>query len=198
MNSQPFPWWKFQIKRWKHYLSAYSEYNLHSPFVFNFYTKVVPKIPVFNWLFSGKVSQEKIVQTVIFKAFEYFEPKNFLKSGNLWNVQWQNYISSKGIPSQFINSSDKTFSLSENFGQTVEFALFDAEALENGMAELFIKHHGNRSVFVIEGIHQSKQAEQAWKKIQTETAVTASIDLFFVGFLFFKKELSKQDFVLRF
>jgi hypothetical protein len=41
--------------------------------------------------------------------------------------------------------------------------------------------------------------EEAWKEIQQHPAVTLSIDLFFIGLVFFKKDFkAKQHFVIRF
>jgi hypothetical protein len=38
----------------------------------------------------------------------------------------------------------------------------------------------------------------AWEEIKTHPKVTTTIDLFFMGVVFFNSELSKEDFVLKF
>jgi hypothetical protein len=41
--------------------------------------------------------------------------------------------------------------------------------------------------------------EEAWKQIQIHPAVTMTIDLFFIGLVFFNKDFkAKQHFVIRF
>jgi len=41
--------------------------------------------------------------------------------------------------------------------------------------------------------------EQAWETIKSNEAVRCTIDLFFIGIVFFKKEIKeKQHFVIRF
>jgi hypothetical protein len=41
--------------------------------------------------------------------------------------------------------------------------------------------------------------EEAWEIIKANPAVTASIDLFFIGIIFFKPEFKvKQHFIIRF
>ena len=41
--------------------------------------------------------------------------------------------------------------------------------------------------------------EAAWENIKQDPAVTCSIDLFFIGIVFFRKEFKeKQHFVIRF
>ena len=55
----------------------------------------------------------------------------------------------------------------------------------------------NDTVIVFDDIYWSKGMEQAWKQIKSHPEVTVSIDLYRIGIVFFRKELSKQDFVLR-
>jgi len=49
------------------------------------------------------------------------------------------------------------------------------------------------------GIHHSSEFENSWLEIKKNKKVTCSIDLFFVGILFFKKDFKeKLDFMIRF
>jgi len=55
------------------------------------------------------------------------------------------------------------------------------------------------SILIFDDIHWSKEMEQAWAEIQQDPAVTLSIDLFFIGLVFFRKEQKvKQHFTIRF
>jgi predicted O-methyltransferase YrrM len=54
------------------------------------------------------------------------------------------------------------------------------------------------SVFLFDDIHWSKGMEKAWEMIKKDKRVTITIDLFWVGLVFFKKGVAKQDFVLRY
>jgi predicted O-methyltransferase YrrM len=56
----------------------------------------------------------------------------------------------------------------------------------------------NDTVFVFDDIHWSYDMQKAWNEITEHPSVTVSIDLFRVGIIFLKKELSKQKFVIRF
>ena len=38
----------------------------------------------------------------------------------------------------------------------------------------------------------------AWEQIKQNPSVKVTIDLFFIGIVFFRKELSKEDFVIRY
>ena len=55
------------------------------------------------------------------------------------------------------------------------------------------------SILIFDDIHWSKEMEQAWEEIKQDPTVTLTIDLFFIGLVFFRKEQkAKQDFVIRF
>lgn len=57
----------------------------------------------------------------------------------------------------------------------------------------------NDSMVIFDDIHWSKGMEQAWQQIGSHEAVRCSIDLFFIGIVFFRKEFKeKQQFAIRF
>lgn len=55
----------------------------------------------------------------------------------------------------------------------------------------------NESVWIFDDIHWSREMKAAWEEIRQHPAVTASIDTFFWGFIFFRKEQDKEHFVIR-
>ena len=55
------------------------------------------------------------------------------------------------------------------------------------------------SVLIFDDIHWSEDMEKAWQEIKSHESVTLSIDLFFIGIVFFRKEnKEKQHFNIRF
>lgn len=64
--------------------------------------------------------------------------------------------------------------------------------------EMLLKIAHNDTIFVFDDIHWSAGMEKAWNEIADNEQVTVSIDLFRMGIVFLKKELSKQKFVIRF
>ena len=88
-----------------------------------------------------------------------------------------------------------------NSVEKIDFVVFDGNHLKEATLNYFnlcIKKSHNDSIFYFDDIHWSKEMEEAWKIIKSNVAVTLTVDLFFSGIVFFKKELSKQDFVIRF
>ena len=63
--------------------------------------------------------------------------------------------------------------------------------------EQCMKSIHNNTFFIFDDIHLSNQMEQAWQEICQHPQVRVSIDLFTVGLIFFKKELTKQNFILK-
>jgi predicted O-methyltransferase YrrM len=58
---------------------------------------------------------------------------------------------------------------------------------------------GSQSIFIFDDIHWSKGMEQAWEHIREHPIVRCSIDLFFIGIIFFRQEFKeKQHFTIRF
>jgi len=53
------------------------------------------------------------------------------------------------------------------------------------------------SIIIFDDIHWSKEMEAAWEAIKKDSAISLTIDLFFIGIVFFRKEqLVKQDFTI--
>ena len=85
---------------------------------------------------------------------------------------------------------------------SVDFAFIDGnhrkEPTEKYFKELLAKTN-NDSILVFDDIHWSSEMEEAWETIKKDAAVTCSIDLFFIGIVFFRKEFKEmQHFVIRF
>jgi len=59
-----------------------------------------------------------------------------------------------------------------------------------------LQHIHSNTVFIFDDIHWSAEMESAWKDIKRNTAVKVTIDLFYMGIVFFKEELSKEDYIL--
>jgi len=60
------------------------------------------------------------------------------------------------------------------------------------------KHINEESFIVFDDIRWSEDMEKAWGEIRRDPAVSISIDLFFMGMVFFRGGVPKQDFVINF
>lgn len=83
----------------------------------------------------------------------------------------------------------------------VDYVFFDGNHRKEATIRYFeqcLPFIHNNTLFVFDDIHWSEEMQEAWKYIQNSPQVTVTIDLFFLGLVFFRKEQKKQDFVLRF
>jgi predicted O-methyltransferase YrrM len=58
------------------------------------------------------------------------------------------------------------------------------------------KAHEN-SIFLFDDIHWSRGMQKAWKKIKSDKRVSLTIDLYWLGIVFFRSGVAKQDFIIR-
>ena len=85
---------------------------------------------------------------------------------------------------------------------TVDFVFIDGnhrkEPTERYFRQLLAKTN-NDSILVFDDIHWSSEMKAAWETIKNNASVTCSIDLFFIGIVFFRKEFKeKQHFAIWF
>lgn len=84
---------------------------------------------------------------------------------------------------------------------SLDFVYFDGDHRQEATLEYFrlcSAKANNNSVFVFDDIHWSTGMEKAWKSIVNDPKVSLSVDLYQLGLVFFRQELSKQFFRLRF
>lgn len=62
----------------------------------------------------------------------------------------------------------------------------------------FLTHVSSDSILIFDDIHWSSEMEEAWKEIKAHPQVTVTIDIFFMGLVFFRKEQAKENFTIRF
>ena len=86
--------------------------------------------------------------------------------------------------------------------EKIDFAFIDGnhrqKPTENYFNLMLKKTHPG-SILIFDDIHWSAEMEAAWHTIKSHPSVKCSIDLFFLGFIFFRSEFKeRQEFVIRF
>ena len=85
-------------------------------------------------------------------------------------------------------------------GNTYDFIYFDGNHQKEATLNYFetlLKAVHNDSVFIFDDIYWSKGMTEAWNNIIKHPEVTVSIDTFFWGIIFFRKEQKKEHFTIR-
>lgn len=97
---------------------------------------------------------------------------------------------------------DNTLSSVLNGIPTIDLAFIDGNHRQEPTEKYFhqlLPHFSNDSILIFDDIHWSREMEAAWETIKANEAVRCSIDLFFIGIVFFRQEFKeKQHFMIRF
>jgi len=83
----------------------------------------------------------------------------------------------------------------------LDLVFFDGNHRREPTLEYFrlcLEKANDNSLFIFDDIHWSEEMEEAWAEIKNHPSVTVTIDLFFVGLVFFRKGQEKQHFSIRF
>ena len=84
---------------------------------------------------------------------------------------------------------------------TINLAFIDGNHQQEPTIAYFetcLKHANNNTIFVFDDIHWSKGMENAWNYIKSHEKTTLTVDLFYIGIVFIKSELSKENHTIRF
>jgi len=165
---------------------------------------------------------------LLFRLAEYFECKTILELGTSLGITTSYLASIKEPPKVItIEGSPEIASLAENTFSKLnlknihlltgdidellreallnltqpDFVFFDGNHRKEPTLTYFeqcLPYAANHSLFVFDDIHRSAEMEEAWNSIIQHKKVTLSLDLFHLGLVFFRKELSKEHFRLRF
>ena len=166
---------------------------------------------------------------LLYRMVKYYRPCSIVELGTSLGLSTaylslagpgSKIITMEGAPSvaerarqNFENLNFKNIAIIEgNFDQTlasvlsqspqVDFAFVDGnhrrEPTERYFKQLLPVVH-NDSILIFDDIHWSREMEQAWEAIIQNIDVRCSIDLFFLGIIFFRQEFKeKRDFRIRF
>jgi len=100
-----------------------------------------------------------------------------------------------------VGEFDKTLPVVIDRLPRIDFAFLDGNHQREATLRYFeycMRKVITSSVIVLDDIHWSSGMEEAWNILKKDERVTASVDLFQFGLLFFHQSQAKQHFVLRF
>jgi len=173
----------------KHYLSATLIDVLHSPFVFSLYNQCIKK-----------KSLQQLPENITSSSLSYFKKRAdevLLKYVLQYNPQ-KIYLSGHAIQGDF---ADALHDMGIPFEKTMPFHACDMIYFERvpdvAKIESCLSHLHNDSVIVIRNMYDSKKHTTTWNDIKAMPEITVTIDLFFAGMIFIRREQRKQDFKLR-
>jgi len=84
---------------------------------------------------------------------------------------------------------------------TLDLAFIDGNHQEVPTITYFedcLKYSHNDTIFIFDDIHWSRGMEKAWEYIKSHEKTTLTVDLFYIGIVFVKSELSKENYIIQF
>ena len=91
-------------------------------------------------------------------------------------------------------------SLKEIKSPTIDMVYFDGNHSKEATlsyVKTMLPTVKNETVWIFDDIHWSLEMTQAWEKIKVMPEVSVTIDCYWLGFVFFRKEQVKEDFYVR-
>lgn len=158
----------------KFLLTSTNAHGVHSPFVFSYVTQCL-YAPL-------KIAKPKAL-TVLLKSIAYFKTKNIHIQGNILQPN------KKYVKRYYPNLVWGTHCLDMLYTDRLSPTAFDT-LLAQG------KLH-NDSVIFITSPYESREKHQGWKTLIAAPKITVSLDMFYLGALFIRKEQEKEHFTLR-
>lgn len=179
-------------------------------------------------LIAKNSAKSPLQAQLLFRLVNYFQPSNILELGTSLGISTAYLASAntktkvvtvEGCPetakaaqqnfkhlrlkniNALVGDFDVVLPKVLNGYQQLDFVFFDGNhrkaATLNYFYQCLAKAHNN-SVFVVDDIYWSGEMMEAWEEIKHNKKVTVSIDLFFMGIVFFSKEQEEQHFLIRF
>ncbi|MCY7291762.1 MAG: class I SAM-dependent methyltransferase [Ferruginibacter sp.] len=124
-------------------------------------------------------------------------------SANIANIAQQNFALLHLQNIETIHGDfEHTFPVFLSTNKNIDFAFLDGNHRKIPTLQYFeqiLLSCNEQAIIILDDIHWSKEMEEAWAIIKKHEAVTLTIDLFFIGIVFVRKDFKvKQDFVIRY
>ena len=165
---------------------------------------------------------------LLFNLVKHFNPQNMLELGTSVGIstaymaqgnEHSKFISIEGVPEK-INIAKEIYDklkhknihfLCDDFNtvlqnviesfEKIDLVYFDGNHKKESTINYFetcLQKIHNESIFVFDDIYWSDEMAEAWNYIKNHQKVSLSVDIFRMGLIFFKKEMSKENYVIKF
>ena len=158
----------------KFLLGSTNHHGVHSPFIYHYLVDCLYRKPGMN--------KDKTMD-VLLKSIPYFDVKSVFLPASASRVRG---LLAKACPGLRYGSPPHDL---------LYFPEPESENFPDTRRELPIFH--NNSVCIIDHLHATKRATNEWERIKSLEQVRVTIDCFYCGIVFFRKEQAGQHFKIR-
>ena len=175
--------------------NSVNAHGVHSPFVFNLVTKGFYTKRGMDFSSTNAIVLNDAALSTLFKTIAYFKSYKLLALAE----------DATGI-TEIIRSTAEEINAKIWFYSTVvpvpggvDLAILSGSDTVSMLSlfEQILTDVNNNSVCAIPHIHVTPQMEAAWETIKKDPSVTVTIDTYHLGLIFFRREQTKQHFIIR-
>jgi predicted O-methyltransferase YrrM len=196
----------------QHRLVAKNRHGLHSPFVYKLLDEVIYDFSSHKVYADLETKKRTLLPNsrrkgnrpkadqLLYRLAKHFNPQHIVEIGTGMGIS-KLYLA-KAAPNAKLVDLELDGSLKHTTAKlkAVDFAFINyynpAELLT--CFNLLLPKLTDESVVVICNVYGSPRAKQNWQQIKVNTQVTATVDLFWLQLVFFRKGHEKQHFKLKF
>ncbi|WP_461534377.1 hypothetical protein [Sinomicrobium sp.] len=162
------------VKYLKFWLRSTNQYGVHSPFVYQFVTQGLYK----KGKFRGRKTHRILLRIISYFGIEQLVPTEECSDLQMLLYRYFPHLSErvKGKKRLVYHQLDTGTALGSYFS----WKDFDEE-----------------DILVVEGIYRSQKSEDSWKEICQHPRVRVTVNLFWLGVVFFRRGQAKEHFVIR-
>ena len=150
-------------------LRSTNEHGVHSPFIYAYLT---------NCLYSGPRRHSRTSVDVLLKSIAYF------RAGSAWFSPDAHSVKKLACE------------LSPGLQDTAPYDILFLSGPEPDLLHSHTMYH-NQSLCIVDQIHRSSEAREHWERMKGLEEVRVTIDAFFCGLVFFRREQARQHFTIR-
>lgn len=190
-------------RRLSYQLMRKNEYRIHSPFVYELYTKVIRERQRSNVDYELVVRVGKMVDKkkhilksrrrlarLFYRYAAYYEQESVVLFGKVTAMNAAAFA--LGNPHSRVKVGKMC-----DFADTLNsLGIVNVEcfAMQDEL-RYCLDHRDDDASFVFEGIHDNKSAEALWNAFCEHPEVTLTIDFYHAGLILFREGMEKQHFV---
>lgn len=158
----------------KFWLSSSNQHGVHSPFVYRFITKCLYSAPHY------KTSKS---HNILLKTIAYFEIGQVQLVPT--NIAVEKEITKHLNGVSFTKSSHELIFIDRLDKETIDEYIVNNNSIAND------------TVIFVNGLYQTKDTFKLWESIKELKQVKVTMDLFYCGLVFFRREQVEQHFKIR-
>jgi len=197
-----------QRKYFQFLLKSSNQHGVHSPFVYQLVTKCLyKKIDKNSWktfqksnnelLKNKKIKNSHKKSKILLKLIHYFKPKNNLEiTSSLDLAVIKHAMNSRNTCVTTIANTPTEIS-EVTLNRKFDCIYFHKNQITLKTFNTCLKTINNNSFFIFNDIYESSETIKNWSSIKNHPKVKVSLDLFYFGVIFFRKEQAKEHFKIR-